>query len=617
MEAARPRGRLRRTRRGTVDRPLNARLVRAASFVVAPALLALLFSVSETGTLQRPSLDPLFDGEAAGALATELSTLHPSRVPGTPEAELATRWYTETISGLGLTTEQDVWTAEIPDLGRVSLRNVVTVVPGRSQDATVVVAHRDNAGAGVPFGDNASGTAVLIELARGFAPQETAPAPLPQRTLVLVSTDAGAYGGAGSRRFADESLLAASADVAIVLDGVGGRGRPRLAVAGAGSTSAARTLVSSAAARIEEQAGVRPQLPSVLTQLVDLGIPYAAGEQGSLLESGIAAVTVTTDDPGDPGVPVGDPAGEIAVAKLGQLGRATEALIGSVDASVGAAFRTSDTLFIDDRAASGWTVRLVLVAAVAPFALGVLDLLVRNRRRNLPFAPAFRAIRTRVLVLLYAGVLLWIGSLAGVFPTGVAVPPPTYSSYVSDLPFAGLIALALVFLAGWLLARRRLVPGRRPTVEERLAGYTAALGWLAVVAVGIALLRPYALVFVLPSLYAWLWLPLRTGFRARAGLYLVGLLGPLGGLLVLSRELGLGLAETVLYVAGLATVGYLPFMSALLVVAWGAAATQLGALTFGRYAPYAGGETPPPGPLAIALRRAAAAARNRAYARAR
>jgi hypothetical protein len=608
---------MRRTRRGTVDRPLNARLVRVASVVVAPALLAFLFSVSATGTLPRPLLEPLFDAEAAAALATELSTVHPSRVPGTPEAESAARWYTETISALGLATEEDVWSVELPDLGRVELRNVVTVVPGRSQEATVIVAHRDNAGAGQPLGDNASGTAALIELARGFAPQEVAPAPLPHRTLVLVSTDAGAYGGAGALRFARESPLAEATDVAIVLDGLGGRGRPRLAVAGNRSTSAARTLVRTASAHIEEHAGVAPELPSVVTQLVDLGLPFAAGEQGPLLESGIATVTLTTDDPGDPHVPAGDPAAPLAVARLGQLGRATEALVDSVDASVGAAFRTSDSLFLGDRAASGWTIRLTLIAALAPFALGVLDLVARSRRHKLPFAPAFRGIRARILVWLYAGVLLWAGAIIGVFPTGIAIPLPSHSPYVVDWPLAGLAVLAVAFAGGWLVARRRLVPVAHPTVEERLAGYTAALAWLGVVALGIALIRPYALVFVLPSLYAWLWLPLRTGLRARALLYGAGLIGPVGGLLVLSSELGLGVFDTVLYVAGLATVGYLPFTSALLFVAWGGAAAQLGALAFGRYAPYAGGATPPPGPLRIGVARLAGAVRQRGYARAR
>jgi hypothetical protein len=602
MEAVPPGGRRRRARRGTVDRPLNARLVRVASVVVAPVLLALLFSISATGPLPRPPFDPIFDTTSAAELATELSIDFPSRVPGTVGAEEATVWYRETISGLGLTTTEDVWSADLPDLGEVELRNVVTVVPGQADEAIVLVAHRDNAGVGAAYGDNASGTAALIEIARGYAPQGSAPALLPRRTLVLVSTDAGAFGGAGAARFARESPYANAAIAAVVLDGLGGRGRPRLAVAGNESASAPRTLVRTAVARIEEQARVRPLVPSVPTQLVDLGIPFAAGEQGPFLERGVGAITLTTDDQGDPAIPSGDPPSSLAVERLGALGRATEALVSSLDASVGAALRTHASVFLGDRAASGWAVRLALIVAVVPFVLGVLDLLVRGRRRRLPLLPALRGLRTRFFVTMYGGFVVWAAALAGVFPTGESLVLPTHSSFLTDRPVSGLSVAAIAFAIGWLAARRRLTSAGRTTAEERLAGYTAALTWLAAVGIVVALVRPFALVFVLPSLYAWLWLPLRTQIWPRIGIYLVGLAGPVGGLFVLSRELGLGLLDTALFVAGLATVGYVPLSSVVLALAWMAGATQLAALAFGRYAPYAGGAEPPPrGPLRQAL----------------
>jgi hypothetical protein len=598
MEAARPGGQRRRSRRRTVDRPLDTRLVRAASLVVAPALLALLFSVSATGALQQPPLDPVFDAEAAGAVAAELSTLYPSRVPGTLEAEDAALWYREQLSALGLLTREDVWTTDIPDLGEVELRNIVTVVPGRADETIIVVAHRDNAGVDAPFGDNASGTAALIELVRGYAPQQGAADLRPQRTLVLVSTDAGAYGGAGAARFAGESEYVDTAIAAVALDGLGGGGRPRIAIAGDGPSSAPRALVGTVAARIEEQARVRPDMPSVLEQLVDLSIPYAAGEQSSFLARGVAAVTITTSEPGDPKIPAGDPPGRLAVERFGALGRSSEALIASLDASLGAPLQTNAALFLDGRAASGWAVRLTLIVAVVPFVLGALDFLVRVRRRGLPLVPALRGIRTRFLTALYGGVVIAIAAFAGVFPTGDSLPLPPQTSIVEDAQVVGLFVAAAAFVAGWLMARQRLTAAVPPTDEECLAGYAVALTWLSAVAVLFAIAKPFALVFVLPSLYAWLWLPLQSQTWSRVATYVGGLVGPVAALLILGYELGLGPWDTALYTLGLATVGYISVALVLFALAWAAAATQLAALAFGRYAPYAGGvASPPPGPF--------------------
>jgi hypothetical protein len=596
MEAARPRTRGRRLRRGTVERPLNARLVRVGFLVVLPAFLAFLFSISTTGALPRYPLDPLFDGESAATFADTLTVQYPSRVPGSEGAFEAASWYRETVSLLGLQTEEDVWTAELVDLGEVELRNIVSLVPGRSDEAIVLVAHRDNAGAEQALGENASGTATLIELARGFAAQEIGPDPLPEHTLVLVSTDAGAFGGAGAARFVAQSPLAAGAIAVVVLDDLG-RGRPRLAIAGDDPVSPSRTLVRTAAARVTEELGVEPALPSIPEQLVDLGVPFALDEQGRFLAGGLAAVTLTTEGDG-----ARSPAPD--AERLGRLGRAAEALVSSLDRSIGGPFRTPDSIFFADRAASGWTVRLTLILAVVPFALGVVDLVVRGRRRGLPFGPALRAQRARLGLWAFGGLLVWLGALARILPTGEPLPLPPYAELFETRPVFGVIVLASAFVLGWLVARPRLVPTGPPAPDERLAGFVVALALLAVVAIGLALLQPYALVFVLPSLYAWLWIPLEGPFALRLALLAAGFAGPVVGFVVLGRELALSLLDAALYVASLFTVGYLPLSSALLGVAWAAAATQIAALAVGRYGPYAGGaETPPAGPVRRALAR--------------
>jgi hypothetical protein len=135
---------------------------------------------------------------------------------------------------------------------------------------------------------------------------------------------------------------------------------------------------------------------------------------------------------------------------------------------------------------------------------------------------------------------------------------------------------------------------RPADASEQLAGLATALVGLGVLALALALVKPYALVFVLPSLYAWLWLPLRRRLWQRTLLFGIGLAGPFLSLLLLSRQLDLGALDTPLYVVGLTTVGYLSLGSVLAAIAWAAVAAQLAALTFGRYAPYAQGMEPPP-----------------------
>jgi hypothetical protein len=110
-------------------------------------------------------------------------------------------------------------------------------------------------------------------------------------------------------------------------------------------------------------------------------------------------------------------------------------------------------------------------------------------------------------------------------------------------------------------------------------------------------------VFVLPSLYAWLLLPLEGRAWQRAGAFVVGVAGPVAGVLLLASELGTSPFEAVRYVVGLATVGYVPLGSVVAALVWLAVAAQVGALAFGRYAPYAGGAAPPPGLFRRALRR--------------
>jgi len=149
-----------------------------------------------------------------------------------------------------------------------------------------------------------------------------------------------------------------------------------------------------------------------------------------------------------------------------------------------------------------------------------------------------------------------------------------------------------------------LLPRREVTAEEELAGHTAALLCLSALALLTVATNPFALLFLLPSLHAWLWLPQvrRAPAGARLGVLALGFGGPL--LLVGSFATRYNLGwDALWYLAELRAVGYMPFIVMPLLVIWLAGAGQLTALTIRRYAPYPDvAELPPQGPVRRILR---------------
>ena len=559
--------------------------MRAALLLLAPALLIASFTVARPEPLPAPTLPPSFDGASAVATDTELARDYPSRVPGTAAADGAARWYAGKLAVYGLRALEDTWEEEIPGVGRARLRNLVTVVPGTTDYAIVVVAHRDNTGASPGANDNASGTAALIELARGYATSGTVTErPEPEHTLVFLSSDGGAYGGLGAERFASTSPLRSKVLAVVSLDGLAGNAPPRLELAGFEPRSPAPALVRTASVRIAEQTVTEPSRPGWLAQLVDLGVPFGYGEQGPFLARGISAVRIATAPDGR--ADTGDVPEILNAGGFARLGRAAESLLSSLDAGIALSGGTASYVYLGDRAIRGWAIELVLLASLPPFLIGAIDLFTRSRRRGLALRGAWLSLRTRLGMWLWAGGVVWLGALIGVFPRDGTVTPPPDSPVVSRWPVAGLLVLAVVLAAGWWPARRRLAPRGHVTPEDELAGYAVSLLALGAIAIATAAVNPHALLFLVPSLYAWLWLPqvhARSGW-ARDALYGIGLIGPVLALVSIAEQLGLGL-DAPLYVTGLITAGFVPWAAVLALLAWAAVASQLGALAAGRYVP--------------------------------
>ena len=585
MEPARLGMSKRRPRRGSVERPVDLRLARNLAVLLAFPLLLAVVTVVRPGPLPAPALPPAFDGPTATALTTELASDNANRVPGSPGAASAAQWLRDKLALYGLPVREDAWREDVPGVGQVELRNLASVVEGTLDEVIVVVAHRDNNGLSAGANANASGTAALVELARAYATAGTTEsARTPLHTLVFLSTDAGAYGSLGVAHFAKHSPLARRAVAVLSLDGLGGAARPRLEISGLGGHSPPPSLVRTADVRIEAQTGRVPAHPGLLGQLVSLALPFGYGEQAPLLGEGIPALRITTaPDGGTP--PGGDELAGLDAGRLTRLGRASELLLTSRDGAVELPSATDGALYLGDRAVRGWAIELLLLVSVVPFAGATLDLLSRCRRRRLPLAPVWRALRRRLGVWLVVVVVLGVAGVAGALPTGPRLPPPPDQPPVDAWPVGAVTLGVLVVALVWLRARARLIPRARARPEEDLGAYAVAFVALLIVATATALVSPYGLVFVLPSLYTWLFLP---QLRRAPGwvtdvAFGLGLIGPVLALVVLGEQLDLGLRAP-LYAAALLTTGVVPWASTLVLAAWAAVASLVGAIAAGRYA---------------------------------
>jgi hypothetical protein len=161
---------------------------------------------------------------------------------------------------LGVSATLEVNLAEV----RERADNVVAVLPGgdarRAGENLVIGAHYDHLGSG-HFGavdpssagtihpgadDNASGTAVLLDLARRLAQSPSRPA----RTIVFVAFSAEELGLYGSRHFVQSFASISSTKAMLNLDMVGRLRNERITVFGARSGRDFSGIVSAAAAQI-------------------------------------------------------------------------------------------------------------------------------------------------------------------------------------------------------------------------------------------------------------------------------------------------------------------------------------------------------------------------------
>jgi hypothetical protein len=558
--------------------------------VVAVPLLLLAFTITRPAPLPKPALPGSFDTSSALSLAQDLASQYPDRSPGSAGSIGAAGWFRDQLPTqlYGLRLRTSSWEQKVAGLGKVRLRNIVAVAPGQSNQVIVVMAHRDDVGTGPGANDNASGTAALIELARAFAQPQTEGANhvSSARPIVFLSSDGGAFGGLGAAHFVKYSPYRNRIAAVIDLDSIAGRGATSVEFGGDTPHSPNANLVATAIARIAEQTGSAPRHVGFLGQVLDLAFPYTLYEQGPFVSAGIPAVTVTTG--GDrPPVPFGDTAATLDSARLGQLGAAAQQLLGSLDQPAELAPSASSYVWVGGRVVRGWAIELVLIALLVPFAVVVIDLYALCRRNRISLRPAAGAMRSRLLFWLFVGLVFTCFRLLGAWPSGPARPVNPGTAVAGDWPAVALIALAVVAGLGWLMTRQRLAVRRPVTAEQDIAGYTVALLELLVVALLVTAVNAFALLFVVPALSVWLWLPQIRIARApvRMALFAVGLIGPALLVFDFAWRYGLGF-DAPWYLLELVGIGYIKPLGFAIFLAGAAGACQLAAGAAGRYAPY-------------------------------
>jgi hypothetical protein len=459
------------------------------------------------------------------------------------------------------------------------------------------MAHRDNLGGSPGANDDGSGTGALLELARDIGNSSLA------HSVVLLSEDGGAYGSLGAAEFARDSGLGDRVAAVIDLDAIGGSGPPHLEFAGETPRMPNATLVATAASAITSQAEREPSRPSGAAQLMDLAFPFTLYGQGTFIAHQIPAVTLTSEGPRPPD-PSGDTAEVLDPQRLDQLGRSAQSLLGSLDAAADVTRGTESWVWVGSRLIRGWAIQFLFLTALLPFLAAVIDLFARCRRRHIPLRPALRSLLSRIGVWAWAGGLFAFFGLVGLLPHGEPRPIAPDSQVASDWAVAALFALGGLSVLGWLVARPQLTPRRSITRAEELGGHLAAMLGLGIVALVVAAQNPFALLLVLPSVHAWLWIPHASdrGRPVALAVYALGFAGPLFLLASFASRFDMGV-DALWYVLALTSVGYVPVPLVVAFLAWGAVAAQAGAVAVGRYAPYpAAHERPQRGPVRESIR---------------
>ena len=501
---------------------LDPRIYRTGFVVAALALVVLAFSLqNQQGPLGSTLAPAAFNGPNVYSAMTTIARRDPDRRPGSDgDYALASQVDQSFIQAFGKPAVSiDTFTGRTVD-GSRTLENVVAVRPGMESGSVVIVAHRDALGS--PALASLSGTATLLELARDLQGETL------NHTVVLASTS-GSQGTSGAIQLA--STLSGPVDAVIVLGDLASAQvhQPIVVPWSTGQWVAPPRLRNTLAAALGAQASLGAGTTGVAGQFAHLAFPFTLSEQAPFGARGVPAVLLSLSGDQEPAAnaPVAGP------AQITALGRAVLQTISALDSGPTVALPSAYLLF-DGKVVPGWAIALFVLALLVPVVLTTVDGLARARRRGHVIW------RSLVLVLAAAapfalGVLVVIAvRLLGII---VADPPGPVAAGAVPLDGTGIAVLAVAAcvvigaLAGVGAIAARVRPARpEPAARARTRSSDGAVAALllvmCVVTIVIWISNPFAAALLVPALHLWLWAvnpDLRLRVPVRLLLVMIGL----------------------------------------------------------------------------------------------
>ena len=494
-----------RSRRSTLP---NLKVYRVAWVVAAVLVIAALFTLGSADTPKLSQEPPSFDGDAAYADLATIVKDYPQRVAGTDPDNRMGIWVEQQFHAMGLETHIDGFAATVNGKA-VALQNVWAVSKGHTQGTILVLANRD-----VPplatqgAGDNASGVAALLGLARAFTVTGH------DHPIIFLCTTGDAYGALGARQFAEEHPTDDLYSV-IALRDVAKRDSGGIGLDGWSTVPKAAPpwlwLLTAPAAR--RDSNMDAELPTVAAQVLRLAVPASAGGQGPFVAAGVPAVTVSA---AGPSAPVrADTLDTVSKETLTKVGTTAQNMMMAVDGTTSPGAPSGGTIFLTHKATlPGGALAAILAALLVPLVAVAVDLFAHCRRSRIHLRPAFVRAALHLAPWLVLMAIVYFANLVGLLPHSPdAVIPP--GSRLAETPrylrVIVLLALMLLAYAYAVAVERRLE--RRVATDARATIFVSHL-LLVVIALLLLLVDPYAVLLVLPA--AILWPLARPGGWARS-----------------------------------------------------------------------------------------------------